>query len=729
MQMNMNTRYIGLLLAPMLILGCQKDKWPAQPDWSQFPNPENQELMKPAECDNRIVAHRFGATECGLPENSVAALKYAMSQKLYGAECDAYVTKDNEVIIAHANGICEINGNVPYKTSLDAIRAAGKLSNGEQIPTLEELIDIVMKEDNPTRLVVDIKRISYPTNNPEPVIACAKRACEIVKEKKADNFVILLCTGFDVNVMKSAWAYASQSGITMAMNSGKDPAEINQLGFNWVNLAAKDIGGDASGSGNLSVSSYLNAGINVSVYNVDKQAGDGNAVYSSKAVKWYQDNYMMFKYICSNYPAWLKDVMAGGTLTYDGISSQEEFDLFAQSLAADPTGALFADADGVVNLKTDVTVTSACPLKDFKGTFDGKSHTVTINYEGDEPAIGLFGTLSGTVRNLNVAGAVTSSCKSESFTFGGIAVNADAASFENCTSSIKFSAKSDIAATPSVCIGGIAGVSSGNVSFISCRSTGSISYEGSSAVIAGGILSSNQADDGKVRFSGCEVSCGIDFGGSCTSAWNYAGGFIGKPVSSAVTSSEGTDYRLEFSGCSYTGDFKVAGAGKIRAGMLAGFANASFLFQDCSASGSLVNENTSKRDFVAAAMIGFIEKNVEGRLNGCTFSGKVESCTGSNNYIGGIIGNTADNSIVVCDNCRTTASASAGSGAIKSVGMIAARLKTAGCTIQNCRIAGKINKAGTVTTISAENLEDWMIAGSGTAIANVTLSGNGFNNE
>ena len=160
-------------------------------------------------------------------------------------------------------------------SSLDAIRAAGKLSNGEQIPTLEDLIDIVMKEDSPTRLVVDIKRISYPTNNPEPVIACAKRACEIVKEKKADNFVILLCTGFDVNVMKSAWAYASQTGITMAMNSGKDPAEINQLGFNWVNLAAKDIGGDAGGSGNLSVSSYLNAGINVSVYNVDKQAGDG----------------------------------------------------------------------------------------------------------------------------------------------------------------------------------------------------------------------------------------------------------------------------------------------------------------------------------------------------------------------------------------------------------------------------------------------------------------------
>ena len=233
-----------------------------------------------------------------------------MSLGVYGAECDAYITKDNEVIIAHASGTCEINGNVPYKTTLAKIRAAGKLSNGEQIPTLDELLDAAMRKNSPTRLVIDIKRISYPANNPEPVIACAKRVCEIVKAKKADNFVILLCTGFDNSVMKAAWTYAIQSGLPIAMNSGKAPADISGMGFNWVNLAAKDLYEEAGGSGSINVNDYLNAGINVSIYNVDKKAGDGNAVYSTKAIKWYQTNHTLFKFVCSNYPAWLKNTIS-----------------------------------------------------------------------------------------------------------------------------------------------------------------------------------------------------------------------------------------------------------------------------------------------------------------------------------------------------------------------------------------------------------------------------------
>ena len=57
--------------------------------------------------------------------------------------------------------------------------------------------------------------------------------------------------------------------------------------------------------------------------------------------------------------------------------------------------------------------------------------------------------------------------------------------------------------------------------------------------------------------------------------------------------------------------------------------------------------------------------------------------------------------------------------------MIAARLKTAGCTIKDCRVAGSINNAGKRITITKDNLEDWMFSGSGTK--SVEMSGNGFN--
>ena len=720
----MKVKYLTALAASLLLIGCNGDKWPSQPDWSQFPNPDdNQEnILKPAPCDNKIVAHRFGASECGAPDNSVEGLRYAMSLGVYGAECDAYVTKDNEVVIAHANGVCEVNGRVPYKTDLADLRAAGKLSNGETLPTLDELLDIVMDEKNPTRLVIDIKRIDYPTNNPEPVINCARRICEIVKEKKAGNFVMLLCTGFDNNAMKSAWDYAQQAGLEMAMNTSKPADEMTRLGFNWVNLAATQIGGDAGGSGYVpSITPYLEAGINVSVYNLDKQAGDGNAVYSSKAVKWYQSNYALLKTLCTNYPAWLKEVIQSGTIKYDGISSQEDFDTFAASLISDPTGSAFADDKGVVNLRPDVTASTACPLKEFKGIFDGNKHTVTINYEGSAAEVGLFGNIQGAVRNLTVAGKVSSTA-SETYTFGGIAVNADNASFENCVNNMNVSVKGE--GSSAINIGGIAGISSGTTSFTSCGNTGGISYEGTAALTCGGILASNVSDGGRLTFTGCASSCAIEYSGE-GSAWNYVGGIIGKPVSKTVSSNGGQDYRLTLEKCSYTGEFKVLGKGKIRAGMLASFSNTSFLIKDCTASGSLVNENSTARDFVAAAMIGFIEKNVEGLITGCEFSGKVESCAGSNNYIGGIMGNTADNSIVVCENCKTTSTSSIGSDSIKSVGMIAARLKTGGCTIKDCRVAGSVNNAGTHITITKDNLEDWMFSGTGTK--SVEMSGNGFN--
>ena len=57
---------------------------------------------EPAPCYNKVVAHRGGSAECGVPDNSRASLKYAMGLKCYAMECDIYWTKDNDVVIAHA---------------------------------------------------------------------------------------------------------------------------------------------------------------------------------------------------------------------------------------------------------------------------------------------------------------------------------------------------------------------------------------------------------------------------------------------------------------------------------------------------------------------------------------------------------------------------------------------------------------------------------------------------
>lgn len=302
-------KIICMLTLAAAFVGCTKDEWPDQPDWSRIPDPSipvDDGFMKPAACSNTVVAHRGGAAECGAPDNSMAALEYAMSLGCYGMECDIYWTKDNDIIVAHANGDCKVNNLQPWTATVAELRAAGRLSNGEELPTLEEFIRRVMVEGNCTRLVLDVKRVDKPYAQPEYVINAARRACEIVTEMKAKHFVELICTGFNLDAMKAAHNYAVIAEVPIGMNSSRSGKEYGTLGFGWANLsAASGMDAAAGGKGSRSLEEYEKAGVALSVYNVDQRAGDGNAVYSTAAVNYYIANYKRFRTLCSNYPKWL----------------------------------------------------------------------------------------------------------------------------------------------------------------------------------------------------------------------------------------------------------------------------------------------------------------------------------------------------------------------------------------------------------------------------------------
>ena len=60
-------KIFSLTAAALLLFACTDDEWPAQPDWSQIPNPDEEVddgLLKPAACTNNIVAHRGLAPLC-----------------------------------------------------------------------------------------------------------------------------------------------------------------------------------------------------------------------------------------------------------------------------------------------------------------------------------------------------------------------------------------------------------------------------------------------------------------------------------------------------------------------------------------------------------------------------------------------------------------------------------------------------------------------------------------
>ncbi len=309
----MNKAFKTLLAAALIavsaaaVLSCEKPDIPLPkpievPEPEPTPGPdESGTVTEPAACSNRVVAHRGGARESGNPDNSRAGLKYTMSLKCYDMECDIYWTKDNNVVIAHATDTYFINGLKPWEHTLLELPRAGKLNNGEELPTLEEFLDIVQVKDNCTRLCLDIKNLDGTLT--EYPIKAVQRSCEIIKERKAEKFCEFICTGNET-VARSAAACMVAYGIPVGWMANKGPSAHKAMGFNWANLSAVSAMKDY-GSGTHTIKEFKDAGMDFSVFNSDNASGDGNAVYSEAAINYYISNYDQLRFICTNYPNWM----------------------------------------------------------------------------------------------------------------------------------------------------------------------------------------------------------------------------------------------------------------------------------------------------------------------------------------------------------------------------------------------------------------------------------------
>jgi glycerophosphoryl diester phosphodiesterase len=94
-----------------------------------------------------VTAHRGSSREA--PENTIAALKVAISHKADFAELDAQETKDGRVVITHNSNFkrtARVNKNL-WEMNFDEVRnldVGSRFSSkfkGEKVPTLEEYID------------------------------------------------------------------------------------------------------------------------------------------------------------------------------------------------------------------------------------------------------------------------------------------------------------------------------------------------------------------------------------------------------------------------------------------------------------------------------------------------------------------------------------------------------------------------------------------------------------
>lgn len=276
--------YIGAAIFSWMLLACKKDK-----EYHEIAEQVN--LPQPKMVDNKVVAHRGGSIEAGVPDNSLAALDYSIEQGLFAMEVDIYVTKDDQVVVAHASGADKINGFYPWDATYAQL-ASARLSNGERLPLLEDFLDRIL-EAGSTRLWLDVKSITAvpATEADEYSSRAAERAAEIIREKKANNFVEFIVG--KASVLRSALSAAKGDWNTAYMNTGVSPTRFLTAGTTWANFSINNIFfNNGSVSGDYTMEDYVNSGIKVSVYNVDSD--ENRAWYAARAASLYA--------ICTNYP-------------------------------------------------------------------------------------------------------------------------------------------------------------------------------------------------------------------------------------------------------------------------------------------------------------------------------------------------------------------------------------------------------------------------------------------
>lgn len=277
--------YIWAAVFSLILLSCKKDK-----EYHEIAEEVN--LPQPEAVDNKVVAHRGGSIEAGVPDNSMAALDYSIELGLFAMEVDIYVTKDDQVVVAHASGADKINGFYPWDATYAQL-AGAKLSNGEPLPRLEDFLDRIL-EAGTTRLWLDVKSITaVPSGEADEYSSrAAERAAEIIREKKANNFVEFIVG--KASVLRSALSAAKGDWNTAYMNTGISPTSFLGHGTTWANLSINNIFfNNGTVSGNYTIEDYANEGIKVSVYNVDSE--ENRAWYATRAASLYA--------ICTNYPA------------------------------------------------------------------------------------------------------------------------------------------------------------------------------------------------------------------------------------------------------------------------------------------------------------------------------------------------------------------------------------------------------------------------------------------
>lgn len=99
-----------------------------------------------------IIAHRGVWKNVTAPQNSLASLRHAVEQQVWGTEFDVHLTKDNMLVVNHDNDFYGMD--IATSTYEELLQKSHP--NGEKIPTAEEYLRVGLAQTG-TKLIFELK--------------------------------------------------------------------------------------------------------------------------------------------------------------------------------------------------------------------------------------------------------------------------------------------------------------------------------------------------------------------------------------------------------------------------------------------------------------------------------------------------------------------------------------------------------------------------------------------
>jgi glycerophosphoryl diester phosphodiesterase len=176
--------------------------------------------------DTKIIAHRGAWKEFNLPENSIAALQKAIEIKAFGSEFDVRRTLDGKLVVNHDP--THFGDTIELKTY--AALNAKKLSNGEDLPLLQDYFKKGTASNHHTLLICEIKAalLSITTSQ-----LTASETVELAKQLGIEDKIIYI--SFDFEVLQTIKTLRPNS-IVLYLENNKTLEQIMAAKFNGINF-------------------------------------------------------------------------------------------------------------------------------------------------------------------------------------------------------------------------------------------------------------------------------------------------------------------------------------------------------------------------------------------------------------------------------------------------------------------------------------------------------------